>query len=84
MNAKPRPIAEIAAAATGRMIASGETRFGFSGVGSGAIVVSTTVVRRSVDFWLVDGCVSGSHVTVVRTGVGATSATVELRSPTHS
>ena len=66
------------------MIASGETRFGCSGVGSGAIVVSTTVVRRSVDVWLVDGCVSGSHVTVVRTGVGATSTTVELRSPTHS
>ena len=84
MNARPRPIAEIAAAATGRMIASGETRFGCSGVGSGAIVVSMTVVRRSVGFSLVVGCVFGSHVTVVRIGVGATSTTVELCSPTHS
>lgn len=84
MNAKPRPIAEIAAAATGRMIANGETRFGCSGVGSGATVVSMTVVRRSVGFTLVDVCVSGSNVTVVRTGVGATSMVVELRSPTHS
>ena len=84
MNARPRPIAEIAAAATGRMIASGETRFGCSGVGSGATVVSMTVVRRSVGVSLVVGCVFGSHATVVRIGVGATSTTVELRSPTHS